>query len=303
EFNTVKTYAEPSDYDIFSEVMKAHQRSSIGNGTIKNYMERDYRVPSDFRQFLYVGQVLQSEGIKVAMEAHRTRMPYCMGSLFWQINDCWPVASWSSIDYYGRWKAQQYFAVKAFDQVLVSPQIDDGRLSLYLVSDRLNDLPAVLSLRLMDFGGKVLSAKDMPVTLKANTSTLVLSQDVAEVLNGAAAETTLLSTRVSAGGRVLNENIVYFKPIKDVALPEPKLNHAMKTDGRDIVVTLAADKLVKNLYLSLDAGEGQGNGKFSDNYFDILPGETATVRFQPVGAMDARTFAARLMLMHMAEVG
>jgi beta-mannosidase len=129
EYNTVKTYAEPADFDIFSDVMQAHQRSSIGNGTIKNYMQRDYKVPADFRQFLYVGQVLQAEGIKVAMEAHRSRMPYCMGSLFWQINDCWPVASWSSIDYYGRWKAQQYFAVKAFDKVLVSPQIDGNQLS------------------------------------------------------------------------------------------------------------------------------------------------------------------------------
>ncbi len=135
EFNTVKTYAAPQDYDIFSEVMQAHQRSSIGNGTIKNYMQRDYVVPADFRQFLYVGQVLQAEGIKTAMEAHRSRMPYCMGSLFWQINDCWPVASWSSIDYYGRWKAQQYFAVKAFDTVLVSPQLDDATVHIYAVSD------------------------------------------------------------------------------------------------------------------------------------------------------------------------
>lgn len=112
ELETVKTYALPEDYNIESEVMKAHQRSSIGNGTITYYMKDRFIVPEKFEDFLYVGQVLQAEGIRMAIEAHRRAMPYCMGTLFWQIDDCWPVASWSSMDYYGRWKAMQYMAKK-----------------------------------------------------------------------------------------------------------------------------------------------------------------------------------------------
>ncbi len=100
ELSTVNKYATKADWDIFSEVMKSHQRSSIGNGTIKTYMDRNYREPKDFPMFLYVGQLLQAEGTRVAMEGHRKNMPYCMGSLYWQTNDCWPVASWSTIDYY-----------------------------------------------------------------------------------------------------------------------------------------------------------------------------------------------------------
>ena len=296
EFNTVKTYAAPGDYDIFSEVMQAHQRSSIGNGTIKNYMQRDYVVPADFEQFLYVGQVLQAEGIKTAMEAHRSRMPYCMGSLFWQINDCWPVASWSSIDYYGRWKAQQYFAVKAFDKVLISPQIDDATLSVYVVSDELKDQAAILSLRVIDFVGRVLSHTEMPLVVKANTSVKVLSQDVAAVLAGADPGKVLLSTRVMQGGQVLADNIVYFKPVKDLVLPSPAIQMTLRSDGEGGLLTLTPDALVKNLYLSLDAADGV----FSDNYFDILPGETVKVRVK--SALGPKALDARLKQLHMADI-
>ncbi len=112
EFKTVKAFTIIKDWTINSEVMKAHQRSGTGNELIKNYMDMYYREPKDFESLLYVGQVLQAEGVKMAVEAHRRKMPCCMGSLYWQLNDCWPVSSWSSIDYFGRWKAVHYFAKK-----------------------------------------------------------------------------------------------------------------------------------------------------------------------------------------------
>lgn len=110
-------------------------------------MERDYNVPSDFRDFLYLSQVLQAEGMKIAMEAHRVRKPYCMGSLFWQINDCWPVASWSSIDYFGRWKAQQYFVRDAFAPLLISLVRNGNRVTANAVSDqRASPAPATAAI-------------------------------------------------------------------------------------------------------------------------------------------------------------
>ena len=88
ELKTVEKYAFPEDYDINSEVMNSHQRSSIGNKTIEYYMLKEYKKPKDFESFLYVNQLLQAEGIKFGLEGHRRAMPYCMGSLYWQINDC-----------------------------------------------------------------------------------------------------------------------------------------------------------------------------------------------------------------------
>lgn len=293
EFRTVRAYAKPEDYDIFSEVMAAHQRSSIGNGTIKNYMERDYNVPTDFRQFLYVGQVLQAEGIKVAMEAHRARMPYCMGSLFWQINDCWPVASWSSIDYFGRWKAQQYFAVKAFDTVLVSPALEDGKVSLIVVSDHLKDKAVTLEIRTMDYTGKGGAAQTLPFTLKANRAEVVFTADAASLLNGLLPEQALLHVRVLDGAGTLAENILYFMPVKDLALPEPMIDVQVKPVGKTVAVSVTSPVLVKNLCLGFE----EHDGVFSDNFFDLLPGQARIITFAPRGA--APTAAADLTLRHM----
>jgi beta-mannosidase len=135
EFNSVKKYTLPEDYNIESEVMMAHQRSGIGNLRIKQYMAEDYKIPEDFEQFLYIGQLLQAEAIKLAIESHRADMPYCMGSLYWQINDCWPVASWSGIDYYGRWKALHYFVKEAFKPTILVCSEEGDLVQIKMVSD------------------------------------------------------------------------------------------------------------------------------------------------------------------------
>jgi beta-mannosidase len=299
EWRTVEAYAAPGDYDIFSEVMKAHQRSSIGNGTIKNYMQRDYVVPKDFRQFLYVGQVLQAEGIKVAMEAHRARMPYCMGSLFWQINDCWPVASWSSIDYFGRWKAQQYYARKSFAPVLVSAWLDGDRIGVHVVNDRLNETPAVLELAVRDFRGKELKTVRRPLTLKANAAAMAWSGGVGDLTAGAPLERVFVHARLVSGRETLAEDRLYLKPVKDLALPSPEVGVAVRDlPGGAFGVALTADALVKNLYLSFE----DTDATFSDNYFDLLPGDSLVVEVKPAKAMTADAVEKGLKMMHMAQI-
>jgi beta-mannosidase len=298
EFNTVKTYTIPSDYDIFSEVMKAHQRSSIGNGTIKNYMQRDYKVPADFRKFLYVGQVLQAEGIKYAMEAHRRAKPYCMGSLFWQINDCWPVASWSSTDYYRRWKAQQYFAKKAYSDVLVSPVLDATKLSVYIVNDLQEVKKTTLNLKVIDFLGKVLYEKSIPSELKDNSSASFFSDDLSKMVPASSLKNSLLYAVVKEGDKVLSDNIIYFLPPKNLDLPKSTVKKSLKEENGAFILSLSTDKLVKNLYLSLDEGEGF----FSDNYFDILPGQTVEISFKAISKMDLSTFEKHLKMMKLDEI-
>jgi len=298
ELKTVEAYTVPADRDIFSEVMQAHQRSSIGNGTIKNYMQRDYRVPTDFAQFLYVGQVLQAEGIKVAMEAHRSRMPYCMGSLFWQINDCWPVASWSSIDYYGRWKAQQYYARKAFAPVLVSAVQTEGQVTITLVSDRLADVAATLVIEVMDFSGKLANRIETPVTLKANTAEVGYTVATSALLKDLSPERACVVASLKCGAAVLAENLLYLRPVKDLVLPVPVITSAAKPVGDALALGISTSALVKNLYLTVEGDDGV----FEDNYFDVLPGRPITVAYHPAKSMSAADFKARLGLLHMADV-
>ena len=151
ELSSVMKYTNDSDYDIYSDVMKSHQRSSIGNETIEEYLVRDYNKPKDFENYLYVSQLLQAEGIKTGIEAHRRNRHRCMGSLYWQLNDCWPVASWSGIDYYGKWKALHYRVKDAFSNFLVSHNFNKDTLELFVVSDSLVDINATIKSRIIRF--------------------------------------------------------------------------------------------------------------------------------------------------------
>ncbi|KAB5098966.1 glycoside hydrolase family 2 protein, partial [Bacteroides thetaiotaomicron] len=155
EMKTIAAFAASEDYQIESEVMNAHQKSSIGNSLIRTYMERDYIIPESFEDFVYVGLVLQGQGMRHGLEAHRRNRPYCMGTLYWQLNDSWPVVSWSSIDYYGNWKALHYQAKRAFAPVLINPIQQNDSLSVYLISDRLDTMEQMtLEMKVVDFDGK-----------------------------------------------------------------------------------------------------------------------------------------------------
>jgi beta-mannosidase len=276
EMKTVKQYATPEDYDIFSEVMKSHQRSSIGNGTIEYYMLQDYKKPKDFASFLYVNHVLQAEGIKFALEGHRRAAPYCMGSLFWQINDCWPVASWSSTDYYQRWKALQYFAKKGFEPVLVSPYIDKDSLKVDIINDHLAEIKGQLVVKVLDFEGKEIWKDIKDVTVPANSSNTFFEVKTAEFLKKVQANKQFLVVELFENGTVISNNTLYFKPIKDILLPKPEVKYEIASADGGFEISLTTDKLAKNLYMTI----GDEEGFFSDNYFDLIPGQTVKVKLE-----------------------
>ena len=272
EFKTVQTYTVPADWNIESEVMAAHQRSGIGNLRIKEYMSWYYRTPKDFERFLYAGQVLQAEAIRSAIETHRRRMPVNMGTLYWQINDCWPVASWSSTDYYRRWKALHYFVRKAYAEVLVSPIVEGENVEVHVVSDRLAPIGARLEVTLLDFSGKKLEEVRQEVSIPANSSKKYHEVAVKNLLKNNNPNDVLLLTRLFENNTLLSENILLLAPPKDLKLPKPNIQHKIRQEVGGYSVTLQSDVFAKNVYLQLE-----GEGFFSDNYFDLLPGETVTV--------------------------
>ena len=285
--DSVARYAPPSDWRIDSPVMLSHQRHPRGNALVRTYMDRDFRVPKDFGAFLYLSQVLQANVIQFGAEAHRRRMPYNMGSLYWQLDDCWPVASWSSIDYYGRWKALEYAARRFFAPVLVSPVDDNGTLRVYTVSDRRSDLPAHLTLRLVDLdGGGERWRFDRDVTVKALASEPQFSAWKRDVLKGIDPSHVVLSAELTAGGAMVSRNLFYFVKTRALALPSPELSIAVTPHRIGATVRVTARRFARAVWLSTPEGEGS----FSDNFFDLLPGETATVEWTP--APGARPGAA-----------
>ena len=276
EFISVKQYApKKEDWDIHSEVMMSHQRDGDhGNDVIKYYMDNEYRQPTDFRRFLYVGHVLQGDAIKTAMEAFRRDMPYCMGSLYWQIDDCWPVASWASIDYYGRWKAQQYYARKAYDQILVSPLAQGDNLNIYVVSDESNPTKGTLDVKVMKFDGTIVSQITKNVTVPANTSTIMISENIEKLLKGEKKNDVVVHAAFTTkNGKTYDNNYVMLKQ-KDINYPHVDIDYSFApvADGYDI--TLKAPKFARAVFIEID----DINSVLSDNYFDMLPGETRTIR-------------------------
>lgn len=274
EMKTIRMFASPEDYELESPVMNAHQKASIGNFLIKKTMALYYKVPEKFEDLIYAGLILQGQGMRHGIEAHRRHRPYCMGSLPWQLNDSWPVVSWSSIDYYGNWKAMHYQIRRAFAPVLVDAIKEGNNLSYYIMSDRLTDEELTLNLELMDFNGKVYRKQKVDGLLPANTSKLFYQEPVEQALAGRDSATTFMHMVVkSKKGEVLSDEIYYFAHPKNQLLPKTPLQWQVKQKKGYCEVTVKADKLARDIFIEVPV---QGV-RFSDNFFDLLPGQKKKV--------------------------
>lgn len=273
---TVNAYTIPSDHDIQSPVMLAHQKHPRGNQLIREYMLREYPEPKDFESFLYVSQVLQAEGIRVGAEHLRRQMPHNMGSLYWQLNDCWPVASWSSVDYFGRWKALQYYARRFYSPVLVSPRANGGSVDFHIASDRPEPMPARLVVTLFDFDGRALLTTGKDVTIAPLRGDPYMSLSVKDFLGGHDPKGVFLLSELKAGGRVVSTNTHFFRPFKELKLAAPRVSTNVAATRGGFKLTLTTDKLARAVYLSAPGAEGS----FKDNFIDLVPGRPAEVEFR-----------------------
>ncbi|MBR8534599.1 glycoside hydrolase family 2 protein [Carboxylicivirga sediminis] len=277
EMKTIDAFTLPADRSIDSEVMKAHQKHRVGYPVIDKYIKRDYNWPKDFESYVYVSQVLQAKGIKMAIEAHRRAMPFCMGTLYWQLNDCWPVASWSSVDYYNRWKALHYKVRDAYANELVSAVIKNDTVEVYLVSDLTKDMDRRLQLKLSDLEGQVIWEENVDVKLLANTSVNVLKKPIKDIIKSHDPTELVLDVTLMDGSHVTSRNPLYFVSPKDLKLSVPEIVSKISILSPDeLQIELESPTLVKDIMLEFDELDGQ----FSDNYFDMLPGEKYAVRFR-----------------------
>ncbi|WP_342481128.1 glycoside hydrolase family 2 protein [Paenibacillus sp. FSL L8-0340] len=273
ELKSVLSYAEEEDMELESEVMLAHQKNGRGNLIIKEYMDIYLPQPKDFRSFLYMSQILQAEAMRIAIESHRRNKPYCMGTLYWQMNDCWPVASWAGMDYYGRWKALQYTVRKSFQELLLSIEEMDGEnLQVHAVSDLQQALAGELVLRLYDFSGSLLREWTQPVQLEADSAAVIFAVPTAELLQGNDPKQVVLVASLLADGSLLERKEHYFAAAKDSKLNRPVLTVSEIPGSLDF--TVSSDVLARGVYLTAEE-----EGIFSDNFFDLLPGEPKTVQF------------------------
>lgn len=275
EYATILLFApDKATHDISSELMMSHQRGGVNaNQTIDWYIKNEYGQPRDFQQFLYASQLLQGDAMRTAIEAHRRRMPRCMGSLLWQHNDCWPVASWATRDYYGRWKAAHYMVRHAFEPLLCSAVTQGDSLLVYAVSDLQRSQRATLKLTVYGLDGTCVKDYSKTVTVPANTSTLIDMQYIQQLLAGRQPEDVVVSIKLSTTSGVTYQGNVFLCLQKDLRLQpvNPELTVDAADDG-SCVITAKADKFVRAL--SLSVGD---DSRLSDNYIDLLPDVPARI--------------------------
>ena len=289
---TVKYYTLPEERDIESPIMLAHQRHPRGNQLVREYMLRDYAQPKDFESFLYVSQVLQAEGIRIGAEHLRRIMPHNMGSLYWQIDDCWPVASWSSIDYFGRWKALQYYSRRFYNDLLISPTVQKGYLKLFVVSDRTKPVPAKVRVTLMDFDGKTLKNFLEDVNVAPLTSKSYFDVRVEELLKGLDQKNVVVYCELEVNGKVVSDHDYFFAPFKDLSFAKPTITSEVTPIRGGYSVKVSTDKFAKAIYLAV----AQHDGFFSDNFFNLAPGREATVEFHSREPLSLKEFKERLQI-------
>ncbi len=275
---TIETFTDdPADLNIFSYVMEKHQRNGSANGKIMNYMQQTYRYPSSFETVLYASQLLQADGIRYGVEHFRRNRGRCMGAIYWQLNDCWPVASWSSIDYCGRLKALHYYAKRFFAPLMLSCE-EQGMMSsgkvlnwqhfdefeksirLNVANETREDAEVTVRWALRNPNAEVLQSGEQQVKVPALTSVWL---DKVEFTD-ADVYTQYVSYEMEQDGVVISDGTVNFSYPKYFRYEDPQLT--CRVIGDEIEVTASAyAKSVEILNENEDL-------ILSDNFFDMNAG-------------------------------
>ena len=258
---TLQKVMNKEDLNFTSEAFKNHQKHPTGFETITEYMTRDFLIPTSMEKYNYVSQLLQARGMKIAIEAHRLAKPYCMGSLYWQLNDCWPVTSWSTLDYYGNWKAAHYQVKESFAPILLAVTENADGISIIGSNDNLEVKEGIVTAKLIDFSGKELwtASKECILDVERNTTCMQISYK--ELPKFKKEKTVLLMEFTSNQKKTVAYH--YFVKPKELQLEKPTIE--LKIVG-ETLIGLKTNTLVKNVYLEANSAF------FEENYFDLIPG-------------------------------
>jgi len=270
---TIRTYADEADWNMTSYIMEHHQKNAAGNGLMLAQMTENYRMPKDFPSLVYMTLVLQAEGIRYGVEHWRRHMDRVSGTLYWQLNDCWPVASWSSIDYFGRWKALHYAARRFYAPVMLSIAEYGTRMTVHVTSDLQQAWSGTVRWTLETLDGKVLKQGEQAVRAAPSANTPVLDIDFAGDVDDSNQRAAIFVAELSQEGSVIATNVATFVPNKHLALRKPALAVNVTAEDDQVVIELRADTLARFVEIAFDGADAI----FSDNYFDVPAGRSRTV--------------------------
>jgi beta-mannosidase len=271
---TIATFAEEKDRNIFSPVMENHQKNGGANGLIMYYLASYFRYPTSFSKLLYVSQILQAEAIRYGVEHWRSNRGRCMGALYWQVNDCWPVASWSSLDYYNRWKPLHYYAKKFYAPLMLAAAEEKGMITFTLSNETMHEQAASVSWKLRDFTGAVLQEGNAEVVVPA------LSVNQCGVFDCSAVAADRYAPRkcyveyvLIQNGEEISRDVLLLARPKQIDFPDPQIVYQAEEKDDRFVLCFSTETMAK--YVWLDAADFDFVA--DDNCFDLTQGHTKHV--------------------------
>ena len=267
--DVMKFINQSDDIQIDTKAIRSHQKHHRGFELIDLYMGRDYLIPDNDEDYIFLSQLVQARGMRIGIEAHRRAKPYNMGTLYWQLNDCWPGISWSSIDHFGNWKALHYEAKDAFEDVLISFERHNDRVDVYIVNDLITSLDESLEMKLIDFDGNVLWSASKQIKVPSSSSNLVNSFSINSRLTSKWNQVLL---RVNFGN---SKSTYFFVKPKELALKNNEIEFDVEKVSGGYLISMSSISLQKEVMLSTSA-----KGHFSQNYFDLHPNEIKQVLFK-----------------------
>jgi beta-mannosidase len=309
---TNATFCPPADANVFGPVMENHQKNRAGNQIILDYVSRRYRFPKSQDDLIYLSQLNQAYCMQTGVEHYRRLMPRCMGALYWQLNDCWPVASWSSIEFTGRWKALHHVARRFFAPALVSAHVpgDEAtilgnyrrstvrRVHLHTSCDAPAAARGRLRWDLFHLGGRRLRRGQKAVRLQPGRSVRQLTLDLAPELAAHGRDHLYLRIALDVGGACVSQDTVLLAPPRFLALPRPRTRVTVKLAGpRHAVFTFTSPVFQHRFAFDLPGVAHQAD----DNYFDLYPGEAKRVVVELAKPARAAQLKARLAYRSLAD--
>lgn len=282
--DVIRRFADPRDFNIAAPVMESHQKNKGGNARIAETMFRTFRFPVDFENFVYLSQVQQGLAIKTAVTHWRSLKPHCMGTLYWQLNDTWPVCSWASLDHGGGWKLLHHMAQHFYEPVFVSAVPTPKGIELRVVNDTAQAIEITLRAHAVNMAGQVRPLAGAVLTVTPDAAVVGLTVP-AGVLNGSE---VLTYTWADASGRLMSGDHYAPLPYKSYNLLPPQLAQVVVETATGYDITVSSKALA--FYVALEADQP---GRFSRNAFILFPGNPATISFTPAAKGKAPVFTLR----------
>ena len=297
---TVRAFAQKEDMNIFSPVMEWHQKKKIpdGNKMMLHYAAGLYRYAHSFEELVYVSQLVQADAIRYTAEHMRRHRGRCMGSIYWQFNDCWPVASWSSVDYYGRWKALHYAAKRFYSPLLLVATEEGTRVTFSISNERRKPFDGRFTYSVIDASLNVLFTDSFDVSVDAMSTADIHTADLSSVVAGRENECVVVYSATDGVGAKSGGTTLLVKP-KSFGFREPGIKCEINGNGTSFTATLTAEAYARSVEIDFETVDAV----FEDNYLDLTSTAPVRIHFTTREVTNVETLRRELRLRSVYDVG